>query len=194
MGERYVEIRIGEMHKLLHDELGFEQANNDRSWEHIYERRSENFYCTIRVYTSVDIRSSVTRACAKDAIRVVVLNEEGYPIKRDGKSREARIYRTKGAKDNLRKRVEELIFWIKTNACPDCRYPLTERVVKKEGANQGRPFLTCTNKDCNHFEWADQTTCPDCGETQVVRTVKKEGPNQGRKFRTCVNNHFEWVE
>ena len=162
MGERYVSIRIGEMHKLLHEELEFTQLdpgsfviNGRRCTEHVYERYSANFHCTIRIYTSIDIRSSVTRECDSDAIRVVLLNEAGYPVRRNGQSREARIYRTKNAKANLRKRVEEMIAWVKATACRTCRHPLVERRVKKAGPNQGRLFLTCVTEGCNHFEWVD---------------------------------------
>lgn len=167
MGERYVPIRIGEMHKVLGERCGFTQLEpgsvkfgNRTCKEHIYERQvvsksGIDYHCKIRVYTSVDIRTSVTRDCASDAIRVVVINDAGYPIKRDGKGREARIYRTKNAKTNLYERCREIFKWAMENACQTCYHPLVERTVKKEGPNQGRKFLTCITDDCNHFEWVD---------------------------------------
>lgn len=164
-GERYVPIRIGEMHKLLHEEMGFEQLDpgsvvigGKPVMEHIYERpviskSGIDYFCKIRIYTSVDVRTSSTRECAKDAIRVVIIGESGYPIRRDGKSREARIYRTMNAKVNLHKRCREIFAWVMKNACPTCRHPLIELKVKKAGPNQGRLFLTCFTDGCEHFEW-----------------------------------------
>lgn len=162
-GSRYVPIRIGKMHQIMHEVCGFEQVDPGSmkgTKEHVYERKvidrkGSDFFCTIRVYSSVDIRTSCTRECARDAIRIVIINEAGYPIRRDGKSREARIYRTEGALDRLYKRCREVFAWVMENACPECRHTLSEFTVKKEGPNKGRRFLTCSDRDCKHFEWID---------------------------------------
>ena len=153
MAAIYTPIRIGEMHKVL-QELGFEQKDPDgRCWEHVYERHSANYHCTIRIYTSIDIRTSVTRECAKDAIRMVVINEAGYPVKEKGQSKSVTINRTQNALTRIRDRYEELRDWAKAHTCRTCYHPLVERRVKKEGPNKGRYFLTCVTEGCNHFEW-----------------------------------------
>lgn len=106
--------------------------------------------------------------------------------------------------------------------CPDCGESRLVLRVKKEGPNQGRIFLKCTNKSCDNFEWysasgestsggsqSEQDTelaelrdeirdvpCPGCEETdgrQAFR-VKKAGKNQGRLFVKCRHcEHFQWI-
>src|SRR5262249_53524960 len=38
-------------------------------------------------------------------------------------------------------------------ACPRCAQARIARRVRKEGANHGRLFLTCSDPACNSFEW-----------------------------------------
>jgi formate dehydrogenase maturation protein FdhE len=78
--------------------------------------------------------------------------------------------------------------------CPECGEALPVLTVKKEGKNQGRPFITCPS--CDTFAWQDVPSCRSCGANLLTLTVKKDGPNKGRKFRMCPNRcpgHFRWL-
>ena len=44
---------------------------------------------------------------------------------------------------------------VETKKCPECGSTMYLRTVKKPGKNQGRKFWSCSNKNCNHFEWAN---------------------------------------
>jgi hypothetical protein len=41
--------------------------------------------------------------------------------------------------------------------CPECGKPRRALRVKKEGANQGRLFLACSDRSCDSFEWVTET-------------------------------------
>jgi hypothetical protein len=39
--------------------------------------------------------------------------------------------------------------------CPRCGKARRAFRVRKEGPNQGRLFLSCSDRECDSFEWAD---------------------------------------
>jgi hypothetical protein len=99
--------------------------------------------------------------------------------------------------------------------CPRCGKPRKALRVRKEGPNQGRLFLGCSDRNCNSFEWAgavpprqssppvvNQPTdpietlmqalraqyprCINCDtENPVVARATRPGANQGRIFMKC---------
>ena len=79
--------------------------------------------------------------------------------------------------------------------CPRCGCAdAWGNIVKKEGDNQGRPFLSCPK--CDAFFWLDLGECRKCGSPLSEWSVKKEGRNKGRRFRSCGNHckgSFTWV-
>lgn len=96
-------------------------------------------------------------------------------------------------------------------SCPACgKGVLKGGIVRKEGPNQGRPFLMCSEVDrekpesCQHFEWKDQVPCPSCSKGVMKRgVVRKDGPNKGRPFAICSEvdranpdgcQHFTWLD
>ena len=99
--------------------LGYEHTVHP-AYEYVYEKtihryiyRTGGFRTVVRVYSSVDIRTEVTRDKGKDAIRVVPLiipgehmreehgMKEAYPFRK-----EKRVHRVKNWKANLEKRLD----------------------------------------------------------------------------------------
>jgi hypothetical protein len=90
--------------------------------------------------------------------------------------------------------------------CPRCGKPRQALRVRKEGPNRGRIFLCCSDRACNHFQWASPAPGPDtsqeqgslcekCGKPTELRQVRKPGPNQGKHFRKCDHcGAFRWVQ
>jgi ssDNA-binding Zn-finger/Zn-ribbon topoisomerase 1 len=103
--------------------------------------------------------------------------------------------------------------------CPRCGKPRRALRVRKEGPNQGRLFLACSDRECDSFEWASAApktaapqradpfaailrtlrghypSCPWCEEDGVViARATKPGRNQGRFFFKCnACEAFNWL-
>ena len=60
--------------------------------------------------------------------------------------------------------------------CEICNSEMRHFTVRKAGPNQGRPFWSCTNKECDGFKWAD-----------VVETPKEEPAKPEVSKPTAVN-------
>ena len=163
---RYVQRTDSEVRQLLEDQMGFSEAEYTVErwggdpryipWERVCERQvvtksGKEFPYWIVCYSTVDRRTNVTRDVAKDAIRFVLLSESGRPITRA----EKRVYRTKGAMENIVERARELYRFVgKSETCPKCNALMDEREVKKEGPNKGKKFLGCTRyPECNGTIW-----------------------------------------
>lgn len=76
--------------------------------------------------------------------------------------------------------------------------------VKKKGANAGREFFGCPEREgkrCGYFQWTDEPlkpVCP-CGQQSSSCLVRKEGKNLGRAFFRCSKmqgpcNFFQWAD
>jgi len=161
---RYVQRTDSEIRHLLEEKMGFSETEYTAErwgqrfipWERVWERQvvtksGKEFPYRIVCYSTVDRRTNVTRDCAKDAIRFVLLSDSGKPITRAEKC----VYRTKGALDNILERARELYRFVgKSETCPKCNSLMDEREVKKEGPNKGKKFLGCTRyPDCNGTVW-----------------------------------------
>lgn len=78
------------------------------SGEHIYEMDMDQDYapgCRIRIYSSISIRKGEGRGTGTDAIRVVIVDEDGKVCNNSFK----RVHRTKNWRLNLLKRYEPII-------------------------------------------------------------------------------------
>jgi superfamily II RNA helicase len=99
----FVKLTKEEFEKMLPD---FEIVNDPKSKEIIYQFKTETPNVAVRIYSTVDIRTGVTRDKGKDAIRVVFWDSlNNRPI---GKGK--KILRTEGATsvgDRLVNRVQE---------------------------------------------------------------------------------------
>lgn len=90
--------------------------------------------------------------------------------------------------------------------CPTCGKSRRAQRVRKEGPNQGRLFLACTDRACDHFEWAGATgtepaaadrelerlrrlgsCCMNCERRVTFGRVRKAGRNQGRLYSRCAH-------
>jgi GRF zinc finger len=103
--------------------------------------------------------------------------------------------------------------------CPKCHKKGSRKVwrVSKPGANCGRLFAKCGEKDCDSFDFLSEKikeageseaklldsiannapACPKCGSSRRCFRVKKPGPNNGKLFLTCSDQlckgGWEWV-
>lgn len=165
---RYVRRSEAEVRQLLEDQMGFteteytvERWKEQRwiPWERVWERQvvtasGKEFPYWIICYSTVDRRTNSTRDCATDAIRFVLVADspDGRPITRA----EKRVYRTKGAIENMKARARELYRFVMDadHTCPKCNALMDERVVKKAGPRKGNKFLGCTRfPECNGTIW-----------------------------------------
>ena len=145
MASRYREITHTEMSAHL-EGIGFFPLNLSGCVEFVWQRTVETkggkkFPYAVRVYSSVDKRTGMTRDCGADAIRVVLMDlETGRALKlRSGKGKAGqRIYRTKNALPTLTERCREYFTKVIKDGCPKCGAVMAER----EGKN-GK-FYGCT--------------------------------------------------
>lgn len=126
MGRYYVERTKEEMDALLIGKYKFRHVDLHGTAEYVYQRDGVHVPFSVRVYSSVDVRTGHTRDCGDDAIRVVMVDQStGRATKIMGEARNqktgTRINRTKGAMDNLEKRVRQyLLMGTKDYTCPKC--------------------------------------------------------------------------
>lgn len=145
MKSRYVEINHTAMSAHL-ENMGFSLLNLTGCVEFVWQRNVETksgkkFHYAVRVYSSVDKRTGVTRECGSDAIRVVLMDlETGSAMKlKSGKGKAGqRIYRTKNALPNLKDRCREYFRKVIHEGCPECGAVMAER-----GGKYGK-FMGCT--------------------------------------------------
>lgn len=143
MGRNYVERTKNEMDELLVGKYRFRLINLSGVAEYVYQREGVHVPYSVRIYSSVDVRTGRTRDCGDDAIRVVMVNRSGHPLKVMGEKRNTkigtRINRTKGALDNLEKRVRQYL----TMGTPDYLCPQCKSLMAVRRGGNG-PFLGCT--------------------------------------------------
>ncbi len=144
MGKNYVERTKEEMDALLIGKYRFRLVQLSGTAEYVYQRDGVHAPYSVRVYSSVDVRTGRTRDCGDDAIRVVMVDQStGRPRKIMGEGRTSkagrRINRTQGAMKNLEERVREYLHMGTTDyLCPRCKSLMAVR----RGGNG--PFLGCT--------------------------------------------------
>lgn len=145
MASRYVAITHTAMAAQL-EGIGFFPLNLSGCVEFVWQRNVESksgkhFPYAVRVYSSVDKRTGMTRDCGADAIRVVLMDlESGRALKlKSGKGKAGqRIYRTKNALPTLVERCREYFGKVIHDGCPKCGSVMAERAGKNGN------FLGCT--------------------------------------------------
>lgn len=143
-GERYVPITHTEMADLLERDMGFHRADESTCWEMIWvrdveTRSGQKFPYQVKVYSTIDLRTRVTRECGQDAIRLVLIDTiTGRPVKKADK----RVFRTMNALINLRKRARDLFkYVIEGPHCPKC----SSVMVKRTGGPGNHEFWGCSH-------------------------------------------------
>lgn len=139
---RYVRITVEEFDAWARKN-GFSnfdaQSIGIRTYENVYFK-DINKKARIVVFSSVDVRDDAARNVGTDAIRTYIF------IRVEPKSNTfdwfkyielSRVYRTKGWRENLTKRVEEGSLDISKNLCPKCNNPMVLRRGKFG------PFYSC---------------------------------------------------
>jgi len=138
MSSRYRPINRSEFAKMM-GEMGFEEVKVSGCSEHVYERmipRNDGSppRFSVRIFSSVDVATGMTRDCGEDAIRILL---QDHDIKRPVQS--WRAFRTENALTNMRERAREAWKFAvnQANRC-DCGSFMVERKSKSRG-----PFLGC---------------------------------------------------
>lgn len=140
MATRYVAFKLEAFNNLM-ESIGFKPVDIEGTEEYTYERQIESksgikLPFNVRVYSTVDKRTNVTRDKDSDAIRLLLINTEtGKPVRL-----ERRVFRTKSAFTNTIERARELFKYAFNNSCPACK----KGVMVERKSKQG-PFKGCTN-------------------------------------------------
>lgn len=154
----YVEISIDEMDEFLSAE-GFNRLEQEEIGhpckEAVYEQEYNDAGCRIRIYSSVNIHGGTGRKVGSDAIRVVLVDPEGYVWHKGF----TRVHRVKNWRANLMKRYEDVLDfpwnyrWQEPKPCPNCIGGILRTRSGKKG-----PFMGCSNynptdrNSCRHTE------------------------------------------
>lgn len=142
MAAEFVTITKQQMHTVL-TARGFVHTPNTKSLEYMYDRTMQHngHDYTVRIFTSIDTRTDVSRKLGSDAIRLVVLDTNGKVV-----SKESRINRSEGWQYRLNARIDK---WTENlHTCPQCKEGM---LVKRKG------------------KWGEFYGCsiyPRCGYTQ----------------------------
>ena len=159
----YVDITLEQMDDFLVDAQHFRrivpEAVGHPCHEAVYERHYDDSGCRIRIYSSVDMRDEGSRGVGNDAIRVVIVDPEGYAWNKSFK----RVHRVKGWRLNLMKRYEPILdfswnyAWAAPYPCPSCNGGILRTRWGKKG-----PFMGCSG-----YNPKDPMSCRN---TEPVRT------------------------
>ena len=138
----YVEISRNRFEAEMGD-MGFNHIRIPGTLEMVFERMIPNSDFSVRIYSSIDPRTGVSRVVGSDAIRVILFNHK----KDRGLKVEKRVNRT-GTEDNVlartRSRAREIWGWYRDNKC-SCGGVM----VKRKGSKG--EFLGCSNyPDCKN--------------------------------------------
>lgn len=135
-------------------EIGFTEVSLPGTWEHAWERSvncrlSQGRY-KIRILSSVDVSTGVTRDCGSDAIRIFLLDTQGK--RPDRPVLDFRANRTANALANVVKRAREAYGYVSKHPEHHCSCGSLMVVRGKPG----RQFLGCT-------------AYPDCKQTHPIQ-------------------------
>jgi hypothetical protein len=120
----YTQITYQEFQQVM-TEQGFKENGFNIAGEYVFDKHVEynGVWFYIRVYSSVDKRTNKTRNVGTDAIRVILLTDDGKTLRGN-----KRVNRVETWKENLQKRLDN---WINvTELCPQCGFPLRNRKGK----------------------------------------------------------------
>lgn len=186
MGDRYVAFNLEAFTALMTD-MGFARVTSDKerelqTFEAVFERQVEakakdqnltlpvivhdehsflQFPFKVRIWSSIDKRSGVTRDSGEDAIRIDLVSLEtlchhgclstedglheycnpkchtGHPVK----AVTAKCLRTVNAFETVRKTCREMFKFVANNTCPACH---TGVMVKRKTKDGSREFRGCS--------------------------------------------------
>ncbi len=142
----YVEVTRNRFEAEM-DDMGFKHITLPGTVEMVFERDIPNSDFSVRVYSSIDPRTGVSRKVGADAVRVLLFNK----AKERGAKVEKRVNRT-GSEDGVmartRSRAREVWGWYTQNKC-SCGGVMVTRKGPKGN------FLGCSNY-------------PDCKNTSLI--------------------------
>jgi hypothetical protein len=149
----YRPISYGQFLAAMSD-IGFSEVSLPGTWEHAWERlitcRLSQGRYKIRILSSIDITTKVTRDCGSDAIRVLLLDTQGK--RPDRPVMDFRVHRTLNALANTVKRAREAYGYVSKH--PDHHCTCGSLMVVR--GKPGREFLGCT-------------AYPDCKQTRPIQ-------------------------
>lgn len=168
---------------------GFDEVNVIRTKEFVYDYRLSDIFL-IRIHSSVDKRSKMSRGCGDDAIRVSLYHEPSDSII----GYDSRTHRIMDENDkpmwpiNMRKKIEKLMkeWEDEVYECPNCETGYLRKVEVNGG------FYGCVNyPDCDFSTGMDEDgepdlsidfECPSC-EDGYLRKIEANGS----EFFGCSN-------
>lgn len=107
---QYTNIKLNEMTDMLREEKGWKwDLQNNEYTATFYIPSLRHINACIRVYTSIRVDRGTAYGCGKDAIRVVCLWTTREGMERPYLPKPSRVYRIETWKENLEKRVREVI-------------------------------------------------------------------------------------
>ena len=193
----YTEITLREFLDFLkYEKLTYSLTSTSRDTkEYVFDiKASPGSF--IRLYSSVDIRSKVSRDIGKDAIRLILMNKElDIPIAKGQKT-----LRMFNWKDHLSKKIKYLLEYVRyfERKCPTCGSPLTIRKGMsgsfwgcseypkcKYTANYNEPGKNPVQR--THQEWIfelnlsevdDEIQCPACMRRGYLHTTPIRNDNE----------------
>lgn len=138
-------ITEGEFVQFLENVAAFEQVSPDGTRELVYDLPLPADHLSIRIYSSIDERSGVSRKCGADAIRCVVWN---HNIEEPVGGR-VRTHRITTWRSNLRPKIESLYgSWREYDKqCPDCGSVLALRDGKHGKFHGCTSYPLCMHTD-----------------------------------------------
>lgn len=134
MSSRYVEIKSEEMAKVL-SKAGFISCNEESCFEEIWGIQITPTQYYIKIFTSIDLRTGVSRENGSDAIRIRIwdsLNKEFLKVKIP------KILRTQNCLTNTLDRAREAWTLVQKASRCECGGLMVERGKESK-------FLGCTN-------------------------------------------------
>lgn len=140
----YESITESEFVAFLEEVAAFERVTPPQTKELVFDLPLPADYLSIRIYSSIDKRSGVSRKCGSDAIRCVIWNHDiEEPV-----GGRVRTHRIETWRSNLRPKIKSLYGqWREFDRiCEECGSVMCVR-----DANGG--FFGCTSyPDCTHTE------------------------------------------
>lgn len=177
---KYVEITKDEFEDFIVDAQMFRRLDYEEighvCGEEVYELPMNSGYapgCKIRIYSSIS-RKGVGRDAGADAIRVVLVDPEGYPWMKALK----RVHRVKGWRANVLDRYERVLNepwnyrWQAQYPCPKCSGGMLRCRWGRKGS-----FMGCSNYNPNNDASCRHTEAVYTDEEVVMIGASGEWPD-----------------
>ena len=148
----FAEITLEQFENEMSD-MGFAQKNLDGVKEFAFSREIPNTPFSVLVFSSIDIRTNLTRDNGKDAIRITLWNNRtNRPIKVE--KRVNRVGEVIEVLSRTRQRCRDIWSLHTKNHCNKCDDGIMVTRKIKRGDNKGKTFQGCSNfPECNNTIW-----------------------------------------